>query len=85
MDAFLLFHPTFTEYEMLNDTDIPENVEKGYCGRGRGWPYLPQNGHHMALLVPLRVSDNTLRFCRLPNIAINAEEERVFHVSKELV
>ena len=28
MDAFLLFylHPTFTEYEMLNDTDIPEDV-----------------------------------------------------------
>ena len=70
-------------------------MEKGYNGRGRGWPYLPQNGHHMALLVFLRVADNTLRLARLSNIAMlvlivphsNAkeeeEEEHVFHDSEE--
>ena len=85
-------HEEFTEYQLLNDSDIPEDIwrKATVVEEEDGSTY-----HRMDIiwqyLSTVRAPDNTLRFARLSNIAklvlivphSNAEEERVFSMVRK--
>ena len=82
----------FREYQMLNDTDIPEDVwRKATVVEEEGGPTYHRMDIIWHYLSTLRAPDNTLRFARLSNIAMlvlivphsNAEEERVFSMVRK--
>ena len=81
----------FTEYQLLEDEDIPQDVwEKATVVENEGNTYYRMDTvwHHVSTM---RAPDSTLRFARLSQVVMlilviphsNAEEERVFSMVRK--